>query len=108
MAAMYPATESTSIRLQLIINYGLILMVSLIVFLAKTLGFFSMCLKIAYNMHDMFFNRISRASMYFFNTNNSGNLLNSFARDVYVVDCCLPETYMDVLTVSIIGNNKNN
>uniref|UniRef100_T1GI51 ABC transmembrane type-1 domain-containing protein n=1 Tax=Megaselia scalaris TaxID=36166 RepID=T1GI51_MEGSC len=69
-----PATESTSIRLQLIVNYGLILMVALIVFLAKTLGFFSMCLKIAYNMHDMFFNRISRASMYFFNTNNSGNL----------------------------------
>ncbi|KAL5285983.1 ABCC4.2 family protein [Megaselia abdita] len=90
--------ESTALRSKLILNYGFILLLALCVFLARTLGFFSMCLKIAYNIHDKLFNQICRASMHFFNTNTSGNILNSFARDVYVVDCCLPETYINVLT----------
>lgn len=98
--AVNATLSDTADRTKLIINYGLILLLALGVFLARTLGFFSMCLKIAYNVHDTLFDRISRAPMNFFNTNSSGNILNSFARDVYVVDCCLPETYLDVLTVS--------
>lgn len=98
--------QNTALRSSLIKNYGLMLILALGVFLAKTIGFFSMCLKIAFNIHDMLFNRICRASMNFFNTNSSGNILNSFARDVYVVDCCLPETYIDVLTVSIFKESS--
>lgn len=76
-------------------------MVALIIYIAKTLGIYSMCLRIARNIHNILFNRVSRAYMYFFNTNSSGDLLNTFAKDINVIDSSLLQSYNTVFTVSI-------
>lgn len=59
-----------------------------------------MCLRISVNLHDMLYQGITRAKMFFFNENPSGRILNRFARDVENVDSVLPHVLADVLDVS--------
>lgn len=73
---------------------------TLIVYLLRTFGFFRMCLRISLRLHDRLFRGITRTSMYFFNTNSSGRILNRFSKDIRTVDADLPHTLMDCLSVS--------
>ncbi|KAL5288837.1 ABCC4.2 family protein [Megaselia abdita] len=92
------ATEDTeSKRISLVTNYALIMLVALIVFLIKTLGLFSMCLKISLNLHDRLFDRISRTSMNFFHTNYSGTILGRFSGDIRIIDRDLSGHWIRVL-----------
>lgn len=45
------------------------------------------------------FSKIVYASMYFFNTNPSGRILNRFSKDTGAVDEILPMTALDVMQV---------
>lgn len=74
---------------------------TLIVYLLRTFGFFRMCLRISLRLHDRLFRGITRTSMYFFNTNSSGRILNRFSKDIRTVDADLPHTLMDCLSVSL-------
>lgn len=56
-------------------------------------------------LHDAMFNGITRATMYFFNTNPSGRILNRFAKDMGLIDEYLPGVTVDVIQIflSLIG-----
>lgn len=60
-----------------------------------------MCLKIAEKMHQLLFDSVSKASMYFFKINSSGRILNRFSKDISIVDSPIPATLMDCLQVRI-------
>lgn len=85
----------------MIVTYAALLISSLFVYMTRTYGYFIMCLKIAFRIHNRLFDGISRAAMYFFNTNPSGRILNRFAKDINVVDSTLPATFLDVLSVRL-------
>ncbi|XP_030369552.1 probable multidrug resistance-associated protein lethal(2)03659 [Scaptodrosophila lebanonensis] len=89
------------IRQELVIFYAIILSATMIVYLMRTYGFFKMCLRISLRLHDRLFRGITRATMYFFNTNSSGRILNRFSKDIRTVDTDLPHTLLDCLSFAI-------
>lgn len=94
--------------------YSVMLGLALILFLARTYGFFMMCLRVSLKLHDKLFGRIARATMQFFNINSSGRILNRFSRDIFAIDCNLPNSmlicfgfFMDmtaIITIVAIAN----
>lgn len=87
-------------RQKRVIIYSAMLGSTLVVYLLRTFGFYRMCLRISLKLHDRLFRGITRTSMYFFNTNPSGRILNRFSKDIRTVDTDLPHTLMDCLSVN--------
>lgn len=50
-------------------------------------------------LHDMMFDGITRTTMFFFNTNPSGRILNRFSRDISEIGENLPSALMDIWQV---------
>ncbi|KAL5284718.1 ABCC4.2 family protein [Megaselia abdita] len=107
-------TDEEIQREKYIIAYASALSLALVMILLKNFGFVGMCLKISYRLHDALFKGISHATIYFFNVNSSGRILNRFSRDINVIDMDIPETmltcisfYVDLLGVLIIVSIAN-
>jgi len=96
------ASLEDSIRQELVLFYAIILSATLIVYLMRTFGYFRMCLRISLHLHDRLFRGITRATMYFFNTNSSGRILNRFSKDIRTVDTDLPRTLLDCISVIML------
>lgn len=62
--------------------------------------FFNFCMKASTNLHNNMFSKIVYATMYFFNTNPSGRVLNRFSKDMGAVDENLPMAATDALSVT--------
>lgn len=69
--------------------------------LGRSFLFFYICLRATVRLHDRLFRGITRATMYFFNTNPSGRILNRFSRDIGCIDTFLPFAMMDCILVSM-------
>ncbi|XP_055381053.1 probable multidrug resistance-associated protein lethal(2)03659 [Condylostylus longicornis] len=82
-------------RTELIIIYSGLLAITLILFLTRNFVFFFMCLRISLKLHDKLFKGVIRATMYFFNMNPSGRILNRFSKDVDSIDSTLPSVLLD-------------
>ncbi|XP_055848004.1 probable multidrug resistance-associated protein lethal(2)03659 [Episyrphus balteatus] len=91
------STNEESRRTNIVIFYSVLLATTVLIFLVRTFGFFKMCLRISLKLHDRLFRGITRASMYFFNKNSSGRILNRFSKDIRTVDGDLPHTLIDCL-----------
>lgn len=52
-------------------------------------------------LHDKMFRCISNAKMRFFNTNNSGRVLNRFSKDMGAVDELLPIALIDCVQIGL-------
>lgn len=53
------------------------------------------------NLHDTTFEKISRATMKFFNANPSGRILNRFSKDLGCIDEYIPPIMFDVIEVTL-------
>lgn len=74
--------------------------VSIIFFaLTRSLLFFNLAKRSSTNLHNTMFQGVTRASMYFFNTNPAGRILNRFSKDLGQVDEILPGVMMDVAQI---------
>lgn len=87
-------------RERFITIYTILIVIAVYVFLHRTFAFFIMCLKISINLHDKLFRGITRARMYFFNTNPSGRILNRFSKDIFGIDSSIPPALIDCISVS--------
>lgn len=88
-------------RLQYVYLYtGLIVIVLYLVF-QRALALFYFCLKAARRIHEKLFNGVTRAQMYFFNTNSSGRIINRFSKDINDIDYYLPTVLYDSILVCI-------
>ncbi|XP_013098645.2 probable multidrug resistance-associated protein lethal(2)03659 isoform X1 [Stomoxys calcitrans] len=67
--------------------------------LTRSLLFFNLAKRSSTNLHNTMFEGVTRASMYFFNTNPAGRILNRFAKDLGQVDELLPGVMMDVTQI---------
>ncbi|KAK0071150.1 hypothetical protein PV326_001619, partial [Microctonus aethiopoides] len=61
----------------------------------RSIAFFNACMQASIRIHNNMFRKITRATMYFFNTNPSGRILNRFSKDMGAVD--------ELLSVSLIN-----
>lgn len=61
--------------------------------------YFIFFMRASIKLHDLTFEKISQATMRFFNTNTSGRILNRFSRDLGVVDEYIPSVLFDVVEV---------
>lgn len=76
-----------------------IIVATVLITLCRTFLFFNVAMRASKNLHNKMFHGISRASMYFFNTNPSGRILNRFSKDMGQVDEILPGVMVDVIQI---------
>ncbi|XP_075166626.1 putative multidrug resistance-associated protein lethal(2)03659 [Haematobia irritans] len=67
--------------------------------LIRSVLFFNMAMTSSTKMHNDMFLGVTRAAMYFFNTNPSGRILNRFSKDMGQVDEILPQVMMDCIQI---------
>ncbi|XP_060650132.1 LOW QUALITY PROTEIN: probable multidrug resistance-associated protein lethal(2)03659 [Drosophila nasuta] len=65
----------------------------------RPLLFYTMARRSSTNLHNSMFHGITRAAMYFFNTNPSGRILNRFSKDLGQLDEILPTIMLDVMQI---------
>jgi ABC-type multidrug transport system fused ATPase/permease subunit len=58
--------------------------------------FFNVAMRASRQLHDAMFAGVTKATMFFFNTNPSGRILNRFSKDVGQIDETLPFILVDV------------
>lgn len=58
-----------------------------------------LAIKASKGLHNAMYQGVTRASMYFFNTNPSGRILNRFSKDLGQVDEILPSVTIDVIQI---------
>lgn len=76
-----------------------ITLATVVITLARSFLFFNVAMKASTNLHNSMFRGITRAAMYFFNTNPTGRILNRFSKDMGQVDEILPSVMMDVVQI---------
>jgi ATP-binding cassette subfamily C (CFTR/MRP) protein 4 len=67
--------------------------------LSRSFLFFNVAMRASKSLHNAMFKGISHATMYFFNTNPSGRILNRFSKDMGQIDEILPMTIVDCLQI---------
>lgn len=80
--------------------YSAIIVLLIIAIILRSFSFFMMCIRISANLHNMLYEGVIRAKMYFFNVNSSGRILNRFSRDIGTIDSFLPTVLVDTINVS--------
>lgn len=70
--------------------------------IAGAFAFYRICIRISIKLHERLYNGVIRATMYFFNTNSCGRVLNRFSKDLGLVDTQLPTVVIDCLRVNLI------
>lgn len=55
------------------------------------------CVRASKTLHNAMFEKITKAQMYFFNTNPSGRILNRFSKDMGQIDELLPSIWIDLI-----------
>ncbi|EDV31158.2 uncharacterized protein Dana_GF14687 [Drosophila ananassae] len=79
--------------------FTVITILTIVITVARSFLFFNLAMKASIRLHNSMFRGISRAAMYFFNTNPSGRILNRFSKDMGQVDEILPAVMMDVIQI---------
>lgn len=92
--------DTNQLRTNYIITYAVLMAVATYVYVHRTFAFFLMCMRASIKLHDKLFRGITRATMYFYNNNPSGRILNRFSRDISNIDTLLPPSLNDCISVS--------
>ncbi|XP_037954692.1 probable multidrug resistance-associated protein lethal(2)03659 [Teleopsis dalmanni] len=79
--------------------FTIITIATIVITVARSFLFFNVAMKASINLHNSMFRGITRATMYFFNTNPSGRILNRFSKDMGQVDEILPSVMIDVIQI---------
>ncbi|XP_059619578.1 probable multidrug resistance-associated protein lethal(2)03659 isoform X2 [Phlebotomus argentipes] len=72
---------------------------TVVITLSRSFIFFNLAVRAAKTLHNAMYMGVTRASMYFFNTNPSGRILNRFSKDMGQVDEFLPTVMIDVIQI---------
>ncbi|XP_049853309.1 probable multidrug resistance-associated protein lethal(2)03659 isoform X1 [Schistocerca gregaria] len=96
-----PADSTLMSREMCIYVFTAVSVAVIIVSLTRSFLFFMVCMRASMNLHDRMFECITRARMYFFNTNTSGRILNRFSKDMGCIDEMLPQAMIDTLQIGL-------
>ncbi|XP_022168732.1 probable multidrug resistance-associated protein lethal(2)03659 isoform X2 [Myzus persicae] len=84
------------------ILYTVIIIFLTVIAVVRTVTYVSFCMRASINMHNQMFNRFIKATMFFFNTKSSGDMLNRFSKDIGAVDEYLPYIIFDCLQLVML------
>lgn len=79
--------------------FTIITVATIVITVTRSFLFFNVAMKASQNLHNSMFRGITRAAMYFFNTNPSGRILNRFSKDMGQIDEILPSVMIDVIQI---------
>lgn len=86
-------------RLKYVYTYTALIVIVLYLVFQRALALFYFCLKASRRIHEKLFEGVTRAQMYFFNTNSSGRIINRFSKDINDIDYYLPNVLYDSILV---------
>lgn len=81
---------------------GILTLFMIVAIIIRSITFISVCMKSSITLHNNMFSAITRATMYFFNTNSSGRILNRFSKDMGAIDELLPIASMDCIQIGLL------
>nr|CAD7404219.1 unnamed protein product [Timema poppensis] len=81
--------------------YAAITVATIVISLGRSFLFFNVCMKASQRLHNAMFDSITRATMWFFNNNPSGRILNRFSKDMGSIDEMLPQSMIDCLQIGL-------
>lgn len=81
--------------------YSIFIGALLLLIVSRSFAFYRMCLRVAVNLHDRLFRGVTRATMWFYNQNSTGRIINRFSKDIGTIDSMLPVVIVDCIQVSI-------
>ncbi|XP_060872281.1 probable multidrug resistance-associated protein lethal(2)03659 isoform X3 [Metopolophium dirhodum] len=84
-----------------VVIYAILNLTLIIVIFIRCAMFVSVLMGTSMNLHNNMFNAITRATMYFFNTNSSGRILNRFTKDIGAIDEILPIPLLDFVHIAL-------
>lgn len=86
-------------RMNYVYIYTLLIVGTLYLVFQRALALYLFCLKASRRIHEKLMHSVLRATMYFFNTNSSGRIINRFSKDLYDVDYYLALVLYDFALV---------
>ncbi|EZA47173.1 putative multidrug resistance-associated protein [Ooceraea biroi] len=90
-------------RDSMIYIYSAMIAVIILLWQLQTIVYFTVCMWSSINLHSAMFHSILRTTMYFYNTNPAGRILNRFARDINIVDLMLSMCIFDIIVIGLIS-----
>lgn len=93
---------SSNFRQNCVILYAVILFVLVVTIIARCVTYVMFCTRASINVHNQMFDRFIKATMFFFNTRSSGDMLNRFSKDIGAVDEILPYIIFDCLQLVML------
>lgn len=75
--------------------YTILVLSIFVVGIARSISFFTICVRSSQRLHNMVFKALIQTSMRFFDTNPSGRILNRFSKDMGGIDELLPKAILD-------------
>ncbi|KAH1013756.1 hypothetical protein HUJ04_002706 [Dendroctonus ponderosae] len=81
--------------------YTSIIVSVIVVTIVRSITFYQFCMLASVRMHNTMFERITNATMRFFNTNCSGRVLNRFSKDMGAIDEKLPYVLIDTIQIAL-------
>ncbi|XP_017069976.2 LOW QUALITY PROTEIN: probable multidrug resistance-associated protein lethal(2)03659 [Drosophila eugracilis] len=82
--------------------FTVIMVLTIILSLTTAILLINMAKKASICLHNTMFKTLLRASMYFYNTNNHGRILNRFSKDISQVDEILPPMMVDIIQIAFL------
>lgn len=82
--------------------FGILTLTMIVAIIIRSILFVSVCMKSSMTLHNNMFNSITRSTMYFFNTNPSGRILNRFSKDMGAIDEMLPAASLDCIQIGLL------
>lgn len=79
--------------------FSSLIIATIIVTLSRSFLVFNVAMRASRKLHDAMYRGVSRATMYFFNTNPVGRILNRFSKDMGHVDELLPTVILEVIQI---------
>ncbi|VVC32373.1 Hypothetical protein CINCED_3A009972 [Cinara cedri] len=95
------ADMSSNFRFNRLLIYTVITACMVLAIIMRSAIFVSACTSISINLHNKMFNSLIRTTMYFFNINSSGRILNRFSKDIGAIDESLPFVLYSCLQVTM-------
>ncbi|XP_025204473.1 probable multidrug resistance-associated protein lethal(2)03659 isoform X2 [Melanaphis sacchari] len=93
---------TSSFRQVCMIVYIFIIIFTVVSIIIRCVTYVSFCARASINVHDQTFDSFIKATMFFFNTNSSGDMLNRFSKDIKIIDEILPYILMDCLQLLML------
>ncbi|KAK5646551.1 hypothetical protein RI129_005015 [Pyrocoelia pectoralis] len=82
--------------------YGGIISTIIVFGIGHSVLFFIFAMRISVKLHDMTFEKISNATMGFFNENPVGRILNRFSKDMGIIDNYIPLVFSEFIEIILM------